>query len=450
MIDRHSLFITRCIFKTSAYCGLNFRLFFYLCTKPYALNIELFIARKIASGGLVGKKLAGPVIKVATLGIVLGMVVMILSLAIGFGFKGEIREKISGFASHIQVMSYDYNYSPETNPISTDKTLEASINTVEGVSYLQRFATKPGIIKAKDAIQGVVLKGVGEEYNWSFVQSILTEGRLPEIKDSARTDELLLSTELANLLNVTVGDKLRMYFVQDNIRQRQFKIVGLYNSHFPEYDKLFAFVDIKHIQRLNGWEEGQVSGYEIGVDNFDLMHQVNEEVYYLTSAKVEADGSMLRNRTIEQLQPQIFGWLSILDTNVYVILVLIVLVASFNMISGLLILILERTNMIGIMKAIGAEDWNLRKVFIYLSGFIIGRGLLWGNAIGIALCLLQKYTHLFKLDPANYYLSTVPIHLNPLHLILLNAGVLVVTMSMMLGPTYLVSRILPVKAIRFN
>jgi lipoprotein-releasing system permease protein len=231
---------------------------------------------------------------------------------------------------------------------------------------------------------------------------------------------------------------------------RRFDIVGLYNSHFPEYDKLYAFVDIKHIQKLNGWNENQVSGYEIGVDQFDRMHQVNEEIYYLTSAMVEDDGSMLRNRTIEQLQPQIFGWLDILDTNVYVILILIVLVASFNMISGLLILILERTNMIGIMKAIGAEDWKLRKVFIYLSGFIIGRGLLWGNAIGISLCLIQKYTQIFTLDPANYYLSTVPIYLNPVHLVLLNLGVLLVTMTMMLGPTYLVSRILPVKAIRFN
>ncbi|MCT4643393.1 MAG: ABC transporter permease, partial [Carboxylicivirga sp.] len=217
------------------------------------MNIELFIARKIASGGLVGKKLAGPVIKVATLGIVLGMVVMILSLSIGFGFKGEIREKISGFASHIQIMSYDYNYSPETNPISTDKTLETTVGLIDGVEYMQRFATKPGIIKAKDAIQGVVLKGVGDEYNWDFVQSILTEGRLPNYSDSIRSDELLLSTELANMLNVKVGDKLRMYFIQNRTLMRRFDIVGLYNSHFPEYDKLYAFVDIKHIQKLNGW-----------------------------------------------------------------------------------------------------------------------------------------------------------------------------------------------------
>jgi len=347
-------------------------------------------------------------------------------------------------------MSYDYNYSPETNPISVDKNLEEQIRTVDGVSYMQRFATKPGLIKAKEAIQGVVLKGVGEEYNWEFLSSILTQGRLPVFSDSVRSDEILISEEIAKILELEVGDKIRMYFIQNRVMPRRFDIVGMYNSHFPEYDKLIAFVDLKHVQKLNSWSENQISGYEIGVDNFDLMHPVNEEIYFLTSAKVEENGTMLRNRTIEQIQPQIFGWLDILDTNVYVILILIVLVASFNMISGLLILILERTNMIGILKALGAEDWNLRKVFIYLSGFIIGRGLIWGNVIGIGICLLQKYTQIFKLDPANYYLATVPIQLTISDLLLLNVGVLIVTMSMMLGPTYLVSRILPIKAIRFN
>ncbi|WP_430812304.1 MULTISPECIES: ABC transporter permease [unclassified Carboxylicivirga] len=414
------------------------------------MNFELFVARKIASGGLAGKKLAGPVIKVATLGIVLGMVVMILSLAVGFGFKREIRQKISGFASHIQIMSYDYNYSPDTNPIHADEELEQQVSALKGVEYIQRFATKPGIIKAEAAIQGVVLKGVDAHYNWSFIRSILVEGRLPQFSDSTRSDEALLSATLANMLDVGVGDRIRMYFVQNNIRQRLFTITGIYNSHFPEYDKVYAFVDIQHIQRLNGWDEQQISGYEIGLDDFDKMQAVNDEIYYLTSARIEDDGTMLRNRTIEQVQPQIFGWLNLLDTNVYVILVLIMLVASFNMISGLLILILERTNMIGILKAIGAEDWKLRKVFIYLSGFIIGRGLLWGNVIGVLLCVVQKYTGLISLDPENYYLTTVPIAINFWHLLLLNAGVLLVTMSMMLGPSYLVSRILPVKAIRFN
>ena len=414
------------------------------------MNFELFIARKILSGGLSTKKLAGPVLKVATLGIVLGMVVMILSLAVGFGFKGEIRDKITGFASHIHVMSYDYNYSYETNPISADASLVDEIKVLNGVKHIQRFGTKPGIIRANDAIQGVVLKGVGSEYDWSFMQSILTEGQLPAFNDTVRSDDILMSVELANLLNVEVGDNIRMYFVQNNILQRRFNITGLYDSHFSEYDKLYAFVDIKHVQKLNGWNSQQISGYEVSIDDFDNIDQIGQEVYYLTSSRVEDNGTMLRTKTIQQVQPQIFNWLALLDTNVYVILLLIILVASFNMISGLLILILERTNMIGILKALGAEDWSLRKVFIYLSGYIIGRGLLWGNLIGISLCLIQKYTHLFKLDPSNYYLTTVPIHITFTELLLLNIGVLFVTLSMMLGPSYLVARILPVKAIRFN
>jgi len=414
------------------------------------LNFELFIARKILSGGLSGKKLAGPVIKVATLGIVLGMVVMILSLAIGFGFKGEIRDKITGFASHVQVMSYDYNYSFETNPITSDDQLVEEIEAIEGVNFIQRFGTMPGIIKANESIQGIVLKGVGPEYNWSFMESTLVDGEVPVFTDSLRSDEILISRELSKLLKVKVGDKLRMYFVQNNILQRRFIIKGLYDSHFPEFDKLYAFVDIKHVQKLNKWDETQISGYEISIDNFNNLDQVGEEVYYLTSSRVEDNGTMLRTKTIKQIQPQIFGWLSILDTNVYVILILIILVAGFNMISGLLILILERTNMIGILKALGSDNWSLRKVFMYLSAVIIGRGMLWGNVIGIGICLLQKYTHLLKLDPADYYLSTVPIHITIVELLLLNIGVLLVTLTMMLGPSYLVSRILPVKAIRFN
>ncbi len=414
------------------------------------MNLELFIARKILSGGLSTKKLAGPVIKVATLGIILGMVIMILSLAIGFGFKGEIRDKVTGFASHVQVMSYDYNYSFETNPITADDGLANEIKAVDGVTFIQRFSTKPGIVKANESIQGIVLKGVGEEYNWDFLQLTLTEGEVPVFNDSVRSDEILISKEIARLLNVTIGDKLRMYFVQNTILQRRFNIVGIYDSHFPEFDKYYAFVDIKHIQKLNGWNDKQISGYEISIDDFNNLEQVGEQVYYLTSARVEDDGTMLRTKTIEQLQPQIFGWLDILDTNVYVILILIILVAGFNMISGLLILILERTNMIGILKALGCDDWSLRKVFMYLSAVIIGRGLFWGNIIGVGICVFQKYTQLFKLDPGNYYLSTVPIDISLVELLLLNIGVLIITLTMMLGPSYLISRILPVKAIRFN
>lgn len=414
------------------------------------MNFELFVARKIRSGGISGKKLSGPVIKVATLGVILGMVVMILSLSIGFGFKREVRDKIIGFGSHIHVMSYDYNNSYESNPITNDSIIYSNLNFLPGVDYVQVFATKPGIIKTDEAIQGIVLKGVGADFDWTFMEKVCVDGHIPNFKDSIRSNQIYISEEIAKMLLIKVGDPLRMYFVQDQVRQRKFTVSGIYNSHFPEFDKLFAIVDIRHIQRLNNWENNQISGYEIGLDDFDDLEDVYREVYYVTSAQIEENGTMLRAKTIRQVQPQIFTWLDMLDMNLIVILVLIILVAGFNMVSGLLILIIERTNMIGVFKALGAENWSLRKVFLYLALYIVGRGLIWGNLIGVGLSLLQKYTHLIKLDPSNYYLETVPIYLQASHLLILNLGVGLITLVMLLGPSVLVARILPVKAIRFN
>jgi len=414
------------------------------------LNFELFVARKIKSGGITGKKLSGPVIKVATLGVILGMVVMILSLSIGLGFKREVRQKIIGFGSHLQVMSYDYNNSYESNPITNDSDLVAELKTIEGVNQVQVFATKPGIIKTPEAIQGIILKGVGADFDWEFMEDVCVDGQIPNFQDSVRSNEIYISEEIAKMLRLKVNDPLRMYFVQDQVRMRRFTVSGIYNSHFPEFDKTFAFVDIRHVQKLNNWDETKVSGYEIMIDDFKQLNQIHQKVYYVTSSKVEENGTMLRAKTIRQVQPQIFTWLDMLDMNLLVILVLILLVAGFNMVSGLLILIIERTNMIGIFKALGAENWSLRKVFLYLALYIVGKGLIWGNLIGVGIALLQKYTQLIKLDAANYYLETVPIYLQTSHLIMLNVGVAIITLLMLLGPSYLVARILPVKAIRFN
>nr|WP_321405473.1 FtsX-like permease family protein [uncultured Carboxylicivirga sp.] len=414
------------------------------------MNFELFVARKIKSGGITGKKLSGPVIKVATLGVILGMVVMILSLSIGLGFKREVRQKIIGFGSHLQVISYDYNNSYESNPITNDSVLASELNAIDGVNQVQVFATKPGLIKTKEAIQGIILKGVGTDFDWSFMEEVCVEGHIPDFKDSIRSDEIYISEEISKMLRLKVGDPLRMYFVQDQVRMRKFTVCGIYNSHFPEFDKVFALVDIRHIQKLNNWDENKISGYEIIIDDFNNIDEIHQEVYYVTSSKIEEDGTMLRAKSIKQVQPQIFTWLDMLDMNLLVILVLILLVAGFNMVSGLLILIIERTNMIGIFKALGAENWSLRKVFLYLAIYIVGKGLIWGNLIGVGIALLQKYTHLIKLDATNYYLETVPIYLQASHLVMLNVGVGIITLLMLLGPSYLVARILPVKAIRFN
>ncbi|GAO30949.1 ABC transporter, permease protein [Geofilum rubicundum JCM 15548] len=378
------------------------------------------------------------------------MVVMILSLAIGNGFKKEIREKIIGFGSHIQVVNYDFNFSYESNPIIHDAQLVESIKDISGVLNVQRFATKPGLIKTDDEMQGVVLKGIGSDYNASFLESILTRGQLPDILSDQPSTHILISETLSQMLGIEVGDDIFMYFFQDQIRARRYTISGIYNSHLPDLDKLYVIADIRQIQGLNNWSDAQIAGYEIIIDDFDQTDQKGIAVYDVTADYISPDGHLLRTQTIRQTQPQIFGWLDLLDMNIAVIILLIVLVAGFNMISGLLILILERTNMIGILKALGMADWPLRRIFLYLATRIAARGLIWGNIIGISIAVVQKQFGVFELDPANYFLSTVPIMLTPLHLLLLNLGAVLVIFLMMIGPSYLAARISPVKAIQFE
>lgn len=414
------------------------------------MKLELFIANKIKSGGISGKRLAGPVVKVAVAGIVLGMVVMIISVATGMGFQKEIREKIIGFGSHIQVVSYDFNLSYQTNPIEQDMDLEEQMLSVPGVRHIQRFATKPGLIKTREEMQGIVLRGVGQEFDWSFFRTILVDGHPLSLGEEKTSNGILLSDDLAGMLGLKVGDKVPMYFFEDQIRARNFTIEGIFDSHLPELDETFVIADIRQVQRLNNWESSQISGYELLAGDFDELMQTGMGVAEVVSGHITPDGTMMRTRTIRQTQPQIFGWLDLLDMNIIVILVLIVLVAGFNMITGLLILILERTNMIGVLKAMGIADWPLRKVFLTLAANITVRGLFWGNLLGLGFCWAQAGFGFVKLDPVNYFLDTVPIHLSLLHILLLNVGAIFTIFLMMLGPSYLVARISPVKAIRFE
>lgn len=414
------------------------------------LNIELFIARRIRGGGISGKRFAGPVVKVAIAGIVLGMVVMILSIAIGLGFKQEIRQKIIGFGSHIQVISYDFNLSFETNPIQQDSALEAAMYRIPGIVHIQRFATKPGLIKAGDEMQGVVIRGVGPEFDWSFFNTIIEQGRPIDTGGDRPSNDVLISDDLARMLHLKIGDKMLMYFFEEQIRVRSLTVTGIFNTNLPELDKTFVVADIRQVQRLNNWDESQISGYELLTTDFDHIMETGAEVSDLVSTQVSEDGTLLRTRTIRQTQPQIFGWLDLLDTNIAVIIGLIILVAGFNMITGLLILILERTNMIGVLKALGMADWPLRKIFLTLASQIALRGLLIGNLLGITLCWLQSQYGFIKLNPDNYFLDTVPISLSFLHIFLLNVGAIVIIFLMMIGPSYLAARISPVRAIRFD
>ncbi|MRT94512.1 FtsX-like permease family protein [Ancylomarina sp. 16SWW S1-10-2] len=414
------------------------------------MNLELHIAKKITYKNKSDKQISRPIISIATLGIALGLSVMILAIAIVTGFKAGITEKLTGFGSHIQISNYDNNNSYETYPIDKNLIPMDSLSQIKGIKHIQAYATKPGIIKTKDEIQGIVLNGVSLNHDWSFFKDKLVEGNTINMIPSKKSNQILISEKLANLLHLKLGEKLIMYFVQQPIRQRAFTISGIFNSGMDEFDKLFVICDIRHIQKLNNWEDNQVSGIEITIDNFNKLDETKELIHDHIANIFSNDGSTFRVRTIKQNFPQIFNWLKMLDLNVWIILGLMILVAGFNMVSGLLIIILEKANMIGILKALGADNWLVRKIFLYQSTMIIGKGMLLGNLIGIGICLIQFYFHIIKLDPVNYYLDTVPINLNWFHLLLLNIGTLAVTVSMLLIPSYWITKITPSKAIKFD
>ncbi len=398
------------------------------------------------------RKLSGPAVRVATAAVALGMVVMIISVAVGLGFKQEIRDKVVGFGTHIQLTSLNLNSSLETPPLTYDSVLVSQIAATNGVRSVQPYITKPGIIKTDDAFQGIALKGVDNRFDWTFLRSCLTEGEVPQTPDSAKSDDILMSLSLTTLLKLQVGDPVRMFFVQDGkVRARRFTLSGIFDSHFEEFDKSLAYVDMRHLSQLNGWDPTKVSGYEVLLNNYDQMDDVASSLASVVMGRgVDDEGEMIRVRHIRDLQPQIFGWLDLLDQNILVILVLIIAVAGLNMVSGLLILILEHTNAIGILKAIGATNGMLRKVFIIMALRIVGIGLIIGDAVGIGLCLIQQKTGVIGLDPDNYYLDTVPILLRAQDLVMLNIGTALFSLILLLGPSGMVARINPAKSIRFN
>lgn len=413
-------------------------------------QLELFIAQRIHFSKEGDRQVTPPAIRIAIIGIALGLAVMILSVAIVVGFKKEVRNKVIGFGSHIQITNFDNNSSYETTPIAVSDSLLQALKAFPGVRHVEGFATKMGIMKTDSDFQGIVLKGVDADYDWSFFRKNLKEGDLPAIDPKKTSTEVVISRYLSDLMGVGVRDSFLTYFVQDNVRARKFTVAGIYETGFMDYDKLFVLADIKQIRRLNGWDKDDVSGLELLVDNYNRLDQIAEDLYFDLVEKQDRHGNAYFTRSIKELNPMIFNWLDVLDVNVVVILVLIFAVAGFTMISGLLIIILERTNMIGILKALGENNASIRKIFLYISFFLIGKGMLWGNVVGIVICLIQSYFHIIKLDPSTYYLDAVPIDLNIFSLILLNIGTLCASMLMMLGPSYLIAKIDPAKSIRFE
>lgn len=416
------------------------------------MNWKLFIARRIyqTKEKEGDRNVSKPAVRIAMVGIAIGLVVMILSVAVVVGFKHEVRDKVIGLGADILVTSLDVVQSYQVTPVVGDDSLISALGKMPGVKHVQRYATKPGMIMTSDNFQGIVLKGIGQEYDTTFLHRHLQEGHIPAFTDSVSSNQVLVSKTIADRLGVRVGDKLYTYYLENNIRARRLTVAGIYQTNFSSYDDLFLLTDLRTVERLNNWEPGQVGGLEIQVTDYDLLDETNGYILSSLDKKTDKYGGRYYAQTIEEVYPQIFAWLDLLDINVWVILVLMVGVAGFTMISGLLIIILERTNMIGVLKALGADNTAIRKVFLSFAVFLIRKGMLWGNVIALTCCAVQYFFRPVRLDPAVYYIDAVPIELNLWIWLLLNAGTLVVSVLMLVGPSYLISRIHPARSIRFE
>ncbi|MGM9819047.1 MAG: ABC transporter permease [Paludibacteraceae bacterium] len=414
------------------------------------MNFSLFIAKHFHYNHDNTQFVSKPAVRIATTGIAIGLTVIIIAVSVIVGFKKEIQDKVIGFGTHIQISNYDRNSSFETVPITVSDSLLNNLRNLPTIKQVQVFGTKPGIIKTNTDFMGIILKGVGKEYDWAFMQESLLSGTIPAYNDSTASNKVLISQPIANMLHLQVGDDFFTYFMQENIRVRKLVVAGIYQTNIAEYDKNFIIADIKQIQQLNRWNKHQVSGIEMQVNNYKHLDDAFDEVFMTTANRFDDNGSTYYIQTIKDLNPQIFGWLDLLDINTWVILILMLAVAGFNIISGLLILILERTNSIGILKALGSSNWSIRKIFLYQSAFLIGKGMLWGNIVGVSLCLIQYFTHLIPLDAEAYYIAYVPISLNVGYWLLINIGTACISLAMLIAPSYIITHISPAKAIRFE
>ncbi|MDR2791371.1 MAG: ABC transporter permease [Tannerellaceae bacterium] len=409
------------------------------------MNIAWILARRIHSGE--GGNRMPAAVKMAVAGVALGIGVMILSVAIFIGFKQEVGDKVVGFGGHVVISNFDDNVSYESEAISVSGGVVERLQSIAGVRGISTYATKPGILKTDEDFQGVVLKGVSENYDWHFLSGHLVEGTTDSVGIGGG---ILLSRELSNLLRLGIGDGFLMYFVGENVKVRKFIVRGIYETGFVDFDRLFVLGSLDVVQGINGWTADEVSGIEILTDDFDKLDKVKWDVEEAFNGMRDERGNTFYVRSIKEIYPAIFGWLDVLDMNIVVILLLMLAVSGFTMIAGLLILILERTQMIGLLKGMGMGNAALRRTFLYVAFFLIGRGIFWGNLIGVGLCLIQKYGKVFPLEPSVYYLDAVPISLNLLWWIALNVGTLLITMAMLFGPSYLITRISPCRAIRFE
>lgn len=411
------------------------------------MNLELFISKRLITFKKHESSISSPIIKIGIASIALGIIVMLISIATGVGLQHKIREKISGFNGHIQIVNFDANQSLVTMvPISGNRKFMNEVKQNKNILSLQAFANKAGIIKTETDFEGIILKGVGTDFNWNFFKDYLIDGKLP-IYTLELSNDLLISKTIADKLQLKVGDETVLWFVREDIQKspqvRKLKIKGIYSTGFPDFDNSFVIGDIKHIQKLNKWQPEEVGGFEVFIKDFDQIKTVGTEVYRLLPTHINST-------TILEQFPLIFEWIALFDSNIAAIIIIMVLIAGFNMITALLVLILEQTRMIGILKSLGSTDWQIRKIFLYQATYLVLKGLFWGNLIGLGLLFIQKYFGVISLNPETYYVDKAPVYLPLATIIIMNLGVVALSYLMLLLPSYYITKINPVKAINFE
>ena len=415
------------------------------------MNLPLFIARKIYSGKTEGKQVSRPAIRIATAGVAIGLAVMLISVSVVLGFKHTIRDKVIGFGSHIQVGSFMTLQTGDFYPIQMDDSMLTVLKTIPGVKHVQRYAMKQGILKTDHDFLGVIFKGIGAEYDTTFLHQNMRQGHIPRFTDNASSNKILISQSIADKLGVKANDKIYSYFIDKNgVRTRRFTIEGVYQTNLSQYDDITCFTDLYTAVKLNGWEDDQTTGAELTVKDFNQLDDVENLVVKKVNRTLDHYGETYSSKTIRELCPQIFSWLDLLDLNVWIILALMIAVADVTMISGLLIIILERTVMIGILKALGARNKTIRHTFMWFAAFIIGKGMLIGDIVGLGLISLQQFTGLVKLNPQTYYVNTVPVEYNIPLFIILNVATLLICLFVLIAPSYLISHIHPAKSMRYE
>ena len=415
------------------------------------MNFPLFIAKRLYSDQGDKRKVSRPAIHIAVAGVAIGLAVMIISVCVVLGFKHTIRDKVIGFGSHIQVADFMTLQQMNQYPVVMNDSMIQVIKKASGVKHVQRFAMKEGILKTDEDFLGVGFKGVGPEWDSTFIHENMVEGSIPKFDDQASHNKILISKLMADKLRLKAGQRIFAYFIDNNgVRTRRFTISGIYQTNLKKYDKVMVYADLYTVVKLNGWEENQASGAELTVNDFNQLQTTEDYIIKNINRTVDQYGETYSSATIKELNPQIFQWLNLMDLNVWVILGLMLAVAGVTMISGLLIIILERTSMIGVMKALGARNNTIRHTFLWFAAFIIGKGLLYGNILAFAILLIQKYTGLVKLDAQTYYVSTVPVEFNWIYIIALNVATLLISVFILVAPSYLISHIHPAKSMRYE